>query len=276
MRPSLAVVLHDAAPATWAACERLHRCVQQVAPVPVTWLAVPRYHGMRPDSFFEESLDIALARGDELALHGYTHWDAEPTRGWLDHARRRWYTASEGEFAALGQAQAAQRLRAGRRWFERRRWPLHGFVAPAWLLSEGSRSALDAAGFDYTCTLTGLVDLRRRATLPSRAVVYSTRSAWRRSVSTPWNAAVAHRQRAAPLLRFELHPGDAEHRSVRRSWMGLLERALEGRDALTLTQVVARWREDEGAIRANTQGQQTNSTVAVASPAHAPASTSLG
>jgi hypothetical protein len=244
MRPALAVVLHDAAPSTWADCERLHRCVQSVAPVPVTWLAVPRYHGERPDTFFEESLDLALARGDELALHGYTHCDGGPTRGWLDHARRRWYTAGEGEFAALAPQHAAQRLRAGRRWFERRGWPLHGFVAPAWLLGEGSRSALDEAGFDYTCTLTALVDLRRKAILHSRAIVYSTRSAWRRTLSRPWNAAVARRQRSAPLLRLELHPGDARHEAVRSSWMRLLERALRGRDALTLSQVVQRWRRD--------------------------------
>lgn len=246
MKPMLAVVLHDVAPATWSDCEKLQRCVQQVAPLPLTWLAVPRYHGLPPEPAFEEALDAARSRGHELALHGYTHWDPVPTRGWLDHARRRWYTAGEGEFAALGKEQAAQRLRAGRRWFERRRWPVAGFVAPAWLLSEGSRRALDASGFDYTCTLGALVDLRRRRSLASQAIVYSTRSAWRRALSRPWNEAVAWHQRAAPLLRFELHPGDAEHESVRAAWMRLLERALSGRDALTLAQALARWREDEG------------------------------
>ena len=44
MKPSLAVVLHDVAPATQRACERTIAAIHQVAPIPITLLAVPRYH----------------------------------------------------------------------------------------------------------------------------------------------------------------------------------------------------------------------------------------
>lgn len=236
MRPTrrLVVVLHDAAPATWADCERVRECVREIAPLPITWLAVPRYHGAARDARFEAALDAALARGDELALHGFTHRDEGLPQGAIDRLRRRFYTAGEGEFAALSRGAAAHRIALGRRWFEACGWPLAGFVAPAWLMSPGTLEALDAQGFEYTCTLSRIVSLASRTSLHSQAIVYSTRAAWRRAASLGWNAALAQLQRARPLLRFELHPRDARHAPVRRSWMRLLEAALREREATTL------------------------------------------
>lgn len=234
----LAVVLHDAAPATWLACQRVLRAIESVAPVPVTILAVPRWHLDPHDTDFERELDRRLGRGDELALHGYTHADDGRPSGLVDHVRRRWYTAGEGEFSALPRDEAARRLHAGMRWFERRGWPLHGFIAPAWLMSAGTWQALDGLDLRYTCTLRHVYALHPRATLASHGLVYSTRSAWRRAVSRPWNRVVAHSQAEQPLLRLELHPHDADHAALRQSWMGLLERFAAERTAVTLAEAV--------------------------------------
>jgi predicted deacetylase len=236
----VAVVLHDVAPPTWAACERLRRCVEAVAPVPLTWLAVPRYHGAAREAPFEAALGARLAHGDELALHGLTHRDEGRPRGAFDRWRRSVYTAGEGEFAALGQAEARRRLDEGRAWFEARGWPLHGFVAPAWLASAGTLDALEELGFAYTCSLSRLMALPSRRSLHAQSLVYSTRAAWRRTLSLGWNASVARVERQRPLLRFELHPGDAEHAAVRASWMRLLAAALREREAVTLSQAVQR------------------------------------
>lgn len=235
--PALAVVLHDVAPATWAACELIRKRLHVLSPtLPVTLLAVPYYHGEPPEPLFERWLDVALAHGDELALHGYTHRDPGRPRDWLDHLLRRWYTAGEGEFAALGQAEARQRLRAGMAWFLQRGWPLEGFVAPAWLLSDGSWRALEELGFRYTCTLTRLVALPSRTALRSASIVYSTRSAWRRALSRPFNAVRAWQARTQPLLRFEVHPVDAEHPDLLDAWLRQLQEALATRRPLTLGQ----------------------------------------
>ena len=237
--PALAVVLHDVAPATWGACEQIRKRLHALSPtLAVTLLAVPHYHGRAPDALFERWLDVALAHGDELALHGYTHRDPGRPRDWLDHVLRRWYTAGEGEFAALGQAEARQRLRAGMAWFLQHDWPIDGFVAPAWLLSDGGWRALDELGFRYTCTLTRLVALPSRATLRSASIVYSTRSAWRRALSRPWNRLHAWAARDQPLLRFEVHPGDVEHPALFDAWLGQLADALAERRAVTLGQAV--------------------------------------
>ena len=74
----LCVSIHDVAPATWTDCLRLVEAVRAVADVPLTWLVVPHYH-FRPEQSLamEACLNVALERGDELALHGYSHLDTE-------------------------------------------------------------------------------------------------------------------------------------------------------------------------------------------------------
>lgn len=251
-RCALSVTLHDVAPATQARCEQLIARLERLAPMVLTLLVVPYYHGQPSSAAFDDWLDARLQGGDELALHGLTHHDEGSPQGWIDHVRRRWYTDGEGEFAALDVSDATRRLNAGRRWFAHRRWPLRGFVAPAWLLGDGAWRALRRQPFDYTCTRTALLTLPQRAgdatqrMLPARSIVYSTRGAWRRTVSLPWNRVVAGLQSSAPWMRFELHPSDVEHDAVCSAALQLVERAIaQGRRPLTLAAMADRLRAGE-------------------------------
>lgn len=248
---AMSVTLHDVAPATQARCEQWIAELERIAPLSFTLLVVPYYHGQPSDTAFEQWLQSRLLRGDELVLHGLTHRDeGPPPRSWAEHAWRRWYTADEGEFSALDWAEATRRLKAGRRWFARREWPLSGFVAPAWLLSEGTWRALLRQPLGYTCTRTslfalpyGLADAPVRV-LHARSIAYSTRAAWRRAVSRPFSALVAYSERKRGWMRFELHPGDVEHRAVRESALRLVTDAVdEGREPLTLGAIAERLHE---------------------------------
>jgi predicted deacetylase len=152
----LCVSIHDVAPATWTDCLRLVEAVRAVADVPLTWLVVPHYH-FRPEQSLgmEACLNVALERGDELALHGYSHLDTEAAGGGLrSRFLRNVYTRREGEFAALTEAEARRRLELGLDWFAARGWTPTGFVPPAWLLGEGAWRALRDAPFDYTTTFS--------------------------------------------------------------------------------------------------------------------------
>lgn len=234
----MTVVLHDVAPATLRTCRSLLDAVADAAGVPATLLVVPRYHGAPSDPAFERWLDLAAASGHELALHGFTHRDEGIPTGWIDHLRRRWYTAGEGEFAALSEAEATRRLEAGLLWFATLGWRPAGFVAPAWLMSGGTKKALIAQGFSYTATVSSLVRLPSWRELHSQSVVYSTRAAWRRCMSIAWGAAVSRAQHSQPLLRLELHPPDVEHAGIRRSWMRLLSEAMVDRQAMTVAEAI--------------------------------------
>src|SRR2546423_11076219 len=152
-KDAVAFVVHDAAPATWPECAALLRMLDELGAKPVTLLVVPHYHYRDPivkDRGFVAALDARLARGDELALHGFHHRDDEPPprtlRGFVE---RRLLTRAEGEFAALNEAAAAWRISHGIDAFRALRWPLHGFVPPAWLLGAASRSAIERCGFSF-------------------------------------------------------------------------------------------------------------------------------
>jgi predicted deacetylase len=237
----LTVVLHDVAGATQGACERMLAAIREVADLPVTLLAVPRYHCDPSTRSFVDWLDDRYVRGDEVALHGYTHQDDGVPAGFVDRIRRRHYTRGEGEFADLPAAEALRRLAAGIHWFARQGFVLRGFVAPAWLMSPGTWDALRRADLLYTCTLRRIVPLPRGRECVSQSIVYSTSTAWRRNASLAWNATVAATLRRNPLLRLELHPHDADHPAIRRSWQGLLESHLAHRTPCTLAAFAAHW-----------------------------------
>jgi predicted deacetylase len=235
------VVLHDVAPARWAGCTRVLQRVHAVAQaagieLPVTLLVVPRMHGQAAASTLYLRWLHRLARaGHELALHGFTHRDEGPApRSWRERLLRHSYTAGEGEFAALTRDDAALRLAAGRAWAQQHGLQMRGFVAPAWLLNAAAWQAVSQAAFDYTCTLNEIVALPGHQTLRARSLVFSTRAAWRRWLSVPWNTALAWQQRNAPLLRLELHPGDSDHPLIERCWTRLLASALRARQPLSL------------------------------------------
>jgi len=64
-------------------------------------------------------------------------------------------------------------------------------------------------------------------------------------MSLAWNAGVDLLERRNAVLRIELHPRDADFAPVRRSWQGILARALHKRRPATVAEFVrsARGRE---------------------------------
>ncbi|HUO80671.1 MAG TPA: polysaccharide deacetylase family protein [Steroidobacteraceae bacterium] len=236
MRGEYAVSLHDVAPATWPACERLLELADAHA-VPATLLVVPHYHaGTRADRDLEfgAALRRRVARGDEVVLHGYHHEDrgarARSPGEWL---ARRILTAGEGEFAAIDASSAAALIARGRAVLATLGLAPAGFVAPAWLMNAATVAALRASGLRYAASRDDLIELRdgRRVAAPS--LVYSTRARWRRVLSKAWNAARLATLNEAPRIRAALHPADAGHAAVLADWTRLLGRlATERRGVL--------------------------------------------
>jgi predicted deacetylase len=238
----LCVSIHDVAPATWPDCLRLVQAIRAVADVPLTWLVVPHYH-FRPEQSLamEACLNAALERGDELALHGYSHLDTELASGGLrERFLRNVYTRREGEFAALSEAEAGRRLALGLDWFAARGWTPAGFVPPAWLLGEGAWRALRAAPFAYTTTFSHFHCLRdgdgnpvTGEALLSPSMVYAARNRSGRWLSPRVADATAKMLADAPLVRFSLHPPDARYPELVRHIQRVLERLLSRREAVT-------------------------------------------
>jgi predicted deacetylase len=235
--PAVLLVLHDVAPSTWADYQPFVEAVDALGNVPMTWLVVPNFHRhntLDAHPAFCRMLDTRAARGDELALHGYFHDDQEPRpttpRDWF---MRRVYT-HEGEFYRLSRETALARLRDGMEVFQRRGWPLHGFVAPAWLMSDGTRQALRELPFSYTSDPQHLYRLPDFTAIDAPGLVWSARSAWRRGLSKLVCEQRQQRWCQAPVIRLGLHPVDMRHRFSRDYWLKTLERLLaEGRVPMT-------------------------------------------
>jgi len=268
MRPTdfphaLCVSLHDVAPPTWPLCERLLQAIGEVGEIPVTLLVVPAWHGDNaPDAAYEHMLESRLVRGDELALHGYTHIDGgPPPAGLRERYLRRVYTLSEGEFAALDRKHAIDRLARGCIWFEQRGWPLQGFVAPAWLLGAGAWQALPYFPFQYTTTLTHFHFLRQGDALFAPSLVYSSRNGWGRAGSRIGNAVAARTMHGLPLLRLGLHPRDALSARTIAHAQRLLEHLLKTRRPTTKAGFVTAW-QDAHAPRLQPAGMVTHAPIA--------------
>ncbi len=179
-------------------------------------------------------------------MHGYFHRRA---RGTAESARTRWltqvYTADEGEFFDLSESAAAQLLARAQADFSRLALPAPpvGFIAPAWLLGTAAGRAVRAAGFRYTTRLGSVEEFLPNDGLRvtrSQSLVWSCRNRWRRQVSLLWNAALARRLRANPLLRVGLHPPDFRHAAIWQQVRALIREGLRnGRKAATYAEFVA-------------------------------------
>jgi len=237
---ALCVSVHDVTPSRLTEVRALVNAVRAVAPVPLTLLVVPDFHrtdGRRATAEYCRELDRHVARGDELALHGWDHLDGgAQCRNPADWIARRVYTAGEGEFAALPYAEARARLERGQGWFTAHGWEAEGFVAPAWLLSEPGLAAVRHCGFLYTTTVGAMIQLQSGVSISSRSACYSSRSAPRRIASLAWNAALYRRLRGNALLRIALHPADAPHPLLLRQAQNAIRMALGDRTPVTKAQ----------------------------------------
>lgn len=248
--PSLLLVLHDVAPQTWPDYQAFVEAVDALGEVPITWLVVPNFHQHNDlDAYpaFRRLLTHRVARGDELALHGYFHCDEGPIpltpRDWF---MRRIYT-HEAEFYDLPLEAALSRLRAGIEVFDRYNWPLEGFIAPAWLMSEGTRQALRQLPLSYTSDSQHLYRLPDFTAIDAPGLVWSAHSAWRRGLSKIVSDQREQRWQQAPVIRLGLHPVDMRHDFSRQYWLQTLRRLLdEGRVPMTKTHWLAQQRDTVG------------------------------
>lgn len=242
MNGEVCIAIHDVAPTTWPQCSRLLKMLEGLGPTPLTLLIVPDYHERgRIDRAreFIAAIERRISCGDELALHGYDHRDcAPPPRTLTTWFRRRVLTASEGEFSALSAEQAHSRIASGLEIFARLRWPVAGFVPPAWLASAGTRIALRGFPLRYTSTHMQLIDLHHGRTLAAPCLTASPRSPWRRAASKRWLGMAERMTARKPLIRIGLHPADAEHGDLLECWHTLLLRLLQTRVALTKSQAL--------------------------------------
>jgi uncharacterized protein len=212
--------IHDVSPRFETEVDLLIELLRPHVGEQMAMLVVPNHWGDAPivsASPFAARLRRWAEAGTEIFLHGYFHRDEKRHRGAADRLRARFMTAAEGEFLGLSREEAGSRIAEGRALVEdvigRR---IDGFVAPAWLYSEGARAALRDCGVPIAEDHMHVWSPATGAELAhGPAITWASRTRLR-LVSSLAAAAVLRR---APLevLRIGVHPPDCRHPALVRS-----------------------------------------------------------
>jgi len=234
---ALVVSIHDVSPLTAGTVRRMLADLGKIGLDSTSLLVIPDHHRrglVSEDREFAGWLRECHGDGQEIVLHGYCHLrDPVADEGLWKKLVTGTYTAGEGEFYDLGEAEAAARLEAGRRALEACGLSAGGFIAPAWLLGEDAERAVRAAGFEYTTRIATVSDFRSGVVHRSRSLVWSVRAGWRRACSLVWNWLVFTGTAEDPLQRIGLHPPDWEHPAIRAQILEFVAKALARRKAMT-------------------------------------------
>jgi hypothetical protein len=229
----LLVSIHDVSPRFAGEIDRLATLVEsRTGAGRFAMLVVPNFWGEAPiagDRAFQRRLRGWAAAGAEMFVHGWSHRDPDPKGFGAKHM-----TAGEGEFSALGWAEALRRMTEARNVVEDAIGrPAAGFIAPAWLYSRGARDALAEAGFAMAEDhLRVWHPPSGRILCRGPVITWATRTPLRKASSLL--AAATLRRLLGPLaaVRLAVHPADTRHpatmASIERSLKALLRRRRAG------------------------------------------------
>jgi predicted deacetylase len=232
MKNRFVVSVHDVAPSTAEASRRWVEILDSLR-IKSSLLVVPgRWRGrdLRSNPSFVTWLKDVAANGHEVVLHGWEHASTPVRSGPGASTARdrvgRLMARGCQEFWNLDQDDARVRIERGMEALSEVGFDVRGFVAPGWLMSEGTREAVRGSGLTYTCDHTRLIDLasnraRRLLTTSQRPnSVLSVPGAMVTSV-----IAGAH-VRTGRSFRIALHPDDLGSARLRNSNIAACQRAV--------------------------------------------------
>jgi predicted deacetylase len=230
----IVVCVHDVSPRHWDRLERIHEFLEALGVggrysmlvVPDFWREWP----LRDHPEFCAWLRARQSEGVEMLLHGYTHRDETEHSSARARLAARTMTAREGEFYGLTHGEALDRIADGRALLEDILGAeVDGFVAPAWLYSDGARRALRDLGFrvaeDHLSVWrpdTGETVLR------GPVVSYASRDRRRIVGSLAWSRTASVALAPVRTVRHAIHPHDFDVNvlisEIRRSLAGFLQK----------------------------------------------------
>ncbi len=210
MTRRLLASIHDVGPKFESHIDQLVGLLERrVGAANFAMLVVPDHWDEAPLSAspaFQAKLRRWADGGVEMFLHGWRHRDDAAVRGFA----QKHMTAGEGEFSALSGAEAGIRIAEGRKIVEDAIGrPVAGFIAPAWLYSQGAIDAVRDAGFALAEDhLKVWQPVSGRVVARGPVITWASRSRSRIRSSLMVAAAARALPHALPTARIAVHPGD--------------------------------------------------------------------
>jgi uncharacterized protein len=210
MTRRLLASIHDVGPKFERHVDQLVDALERhVGPANFAMLVVPDHWDEAPLSAapaFQAKLRRWADAGVEMFLHGWRHRDDAPAKGFA----QKHMTAGEGEFSALSAVEASARMAEGRKLVEDAIGrPVAGFIAPAWLYSEGALDAVRDAGFALAEDhMKVWQPASGRVVARGPVITWASRSPGRIRSSLMVATAARILPQALPTARIAVHPGD--------------------------------------------------------------------
>jgi len=224
------VSLHDVTPAMFDRSRQLTDMIMNRTGSDFTMLVVPDFHTeSRIDrcpefcSWLRELNDA----GVEIAQHGLYHLDTQEKFS----MEGKLFTKGEGEFLSLSMEDARGRIEEGYKIMsDVLGEPPSGFTAPAWLYSRGTREALKGFPFKWVEYRWAVKYFNGgKQTIP--AVVFATRTPWKRACSVFWSSAGPAVFSGSSVYRLALHVRDLP--SLKKQIEKALDRSVDNRISVT-------------------------------------------
>ncbi len=224
----LVVSVHDVSPAT--ADETAQWCADaDELGIPVSLLVIPgswRGESLAAAPDYARVLQGRRAKGDEIVLHGWEHVagpEGSAARRLVGQAVAR----GAAEFAALDEAQAAQRISSAGAVMDESGLGTAGFTPPGWLASPSAERALVAAGYTHTTNHFGVKDLRSGKLHRGFALSHRPSGGVGERIGAEMMRRVAKRSAGrGALVRIALHPDDLHRPGLREVTLRAIESAL--------------------------------------------------
>lgn len=237
----LVVSVHDVAPATADQTRRWCADADTLG-IPLSLLVIPgpwRGTSLTDEPEYAEVLRARAVHGDELVMHGWTH-SAGPEGSASRRLLGRLVARGAAEFAALDEAEAADRLLSGREVLRELGLTTRGFTPPGWLASAATNRALAQVGFAYTTSHFGVLDLRSGRMRRGFALSHRPGGTGERLGAVFMERWARWSARRGGLVRIALHPDDLARPGLRDATLRAIEAVLAaGGRAVTYSQVVS-------------------------------------
>jgi predicted deacetylase len=238
----LHLTVHDVSPAHADTLKQIHSALVKLGVVRYSMLVVPDYHGKWPLDEFPEFcgwLRELSKNGVEMVLHGCRHEGGTAGLSPMDRIRSAIFTRNEGEFLGLDEKNAEKLLRTGREVLKQALGvEVKGFVAPAWLYSRGTISALKETGFTFSENRLRIWNPETGRTILRMPVVnYAGGGFLKRSLAASWVRVSGVVLAGSETVRFAIHPGDFEIDTGKKAVQKRLEILLRKRATVNFKDV---------------------------------------
>ncbi len=246
---SLIVSIHDVTPPHWVQVKEILERLSTMGVRKRSLLVIPNFRGqwrVNEHPGFVEWLSDCHREGDEIVLHGYEHVEVQRAQGIRDRIKNRLYTKGEGEFLSFNYEEARNRIQAGIELFTEVGLKSHGFVAPAWLISQPALRATKDLGFEYTNSYLKICDLPRGKSILAPTMVFGPGNL-NEDLSLRLQQLLSKLIRGRSVVRIVIHPPCVENSRRFEGILTIVREQLSRHRPVTYFEFVAGWRSKNGA-----------------------------